>query len=116
MPLTAVVILKLLTFLRLPQFLPGSLIYTFSNNPRKHEFSQVKTIDRFKYTVKKLIRALKKINVKNKTENFKLKITKHVKAEKLKIRISKLKYKLVDEMYVGLFGVIILLTFFVQLK
>jgi hypothetical protein len=47
-----------------------------------------------------LVRALEKLDARNKTEDAKLEATKHVEAEKLKIRASKLEYKLVDEIYV----------------
>jgi hypothetical protein len=71
--------------------------------PRAHMPPQVGSIDRFEHTVEKLVRALEKLDAKNKTEDAKLETQKHVIAEKPKIRASKLEYKLVDEVYVGSF-------------
>ena len=62
---------------------------------------QVGIIDRFENAVEKLVRALEKVEARNKTEDAKLEVTKHVEAEKPRIRASKLEYKLVDEVYVG---------------
>jgi len=47
-----------------------------------HKFSQIRIINCFKHAVKKLIQALKKMNIKNKSEDAKLKTTKHIEAEK----------------------------------
>jgi len=68
-----------------------------------HMLSQVDSIDRFEHTIEKLVRALEKLNVKNKTEDAKLETQKHVIAKKPKIRASKLEYKLIDEVYVDSF-------------
>ena len=62
---------------------------------------QVGIIDRFEHAVEKLVRAFEKVDTRNKIEDAKLEVTKHVKAEKPRIRASKLEYKLVDEVYVG---------------
>lgn len=90
-----------------------SSAYMSENNSDVHMSSQVDSIDRFEHAVEKLIRALKKMNARNKTEDVKLEITKHVETEKSKIRVSKLKYKLIDEVYVDLSVTTILLTSFV---
>jgi len=66
-----------------------------------HESSQTRTIDRFEHAVEKLIRALGKVDARNKPEDAKLEATKHIEAEKPKTRASKLEYKLVDEVYVS---------------
>lgn len=50
-----------------------SFICMSKNRSRAHMLSQVDSIDRFKHIVKKLVRALKKLNVKNKIEDVKLK-------------------------------------------
>ncbi len=86
---------------RPPQTPPGSPAYTPPDSPRVHESSQARTIDRFEHVVKKLIRALEKVDARNKPEDAKLEAPKHIEAEKPKIRASKLEYKLVDEVYVG---------------
>jgi len=80
-----------------------------------HVPPQVGSIDRFEHTIEKLVRALEKLDARNKTEDTKLKATKHVKAEKPKIRASKLEYKLVDEVYINSSVATILLTSPVQL-
>ena len=77
---------------------------------------QVDIINRFEHTVETLARALEKIKTENKTKDTKLEVTKHVEAEKPRIRTSKLKYKLVDEVYVSLYVATILLTPPVQLR
>jgi hypothetical protein len=94
------VIIKSLISSRPPETPPDSSAYMPENNSHAHVSSQVDSIDRFEYAVKKLIRALEKLNARNKTKDIKIKITKHVEAKKLKIRVSKLKYKLIDEVYV----------------
>ena len=70
------------------------------DNPGVQVPPQVASIDHFEHAVEKLVRALEKVDARNKTEDAKLEATKHVEAEKSKIRASKLEYKLVDEMYV----------------
>ena len=76
---------------------------------------QVGSIDRFEHAVEKLVRALEKIDARNKTEDAGLKATKHVEAKRLKIRASKLEYKIIDEVYINSSIVIILLTSPLQL-
>lgn len=101
MPPTAVVVPRPPTSPPPPQTPPGSPAYTPPNSPCVHDSSQARTIDRFEHAVKELIRALEKVDAKNKPEDAKLEATKHIEAEKPKIRASKLEYKLVDEVYVG---------------
>jgi len=115
MPSTAVVVPRPPASPRPPQPPPGSPAYTPPDSPRKHESSQARTIDRFEHAVEKLVRALEKLDSRNKTEDSKLEATKHVEAEKPKIRASKLEYKLVDEVYVDSSVATILLTSPVQL-
>jgi len=86
-----------------PEISPESPICMPKNRPRAHMPSEVDSIDCFEHIVEKLVRTLKKLNVKNKIKNAKLKIQKHVIAKKPKIRASKLKYKLIDEMYIDSF-------------
>lgn len=86
---------------RPPQTPPGSPAYTPPDSPRVHESSQARIIGLFEHAVKELIRALEKVDARNKPEDAKLEATKHIEAEKPKIRASKLEYKLVDEVYVG---------------
>lgn len=66
-----------------------------------HKSLQARTINHFEHVVKKLIWALEKVDTKNKPEDAKLEASKHIEAEKPKIQALKLKYKLVDEVYVG---------------
>lgn len=80
------------------------------DSPGVHVPPQVGSIDRFEHAVEKLVQALEKVDARNKTEDAKLEVTKHVEAEKSKIRASKLEYKMVDEVYVGLSVATILLT------
>lgn len=87
-----------------------SSAYMSENSSDVHVFSQVDSIDCFEHAVEKLIRVLEKMNARNKTEDVKLEITKHVEAEKSKIQVSKLKYKLIDKVYIDLFVTTILLT------
>lgn len=47
-----------------------------------------------------MIEVLKKMNITNKHEDIKSETTEHIKAEKQKLRVLKLKYKLVDEVYI----------------
>ena len=101
------VIAKPSTSPRPPETPPGSPAYTVP--------SQVGSTDRFEHAVEKLVRVLEKVDARNKTEDATLETTKHVEAEKPKIRASKLEYKLVDEVYVGLSVTTILLTSPVQL-
>ena len=98
---TDLVVPKPPTSSRPPQTPRGSPVYTPPDSPRLHEFSQAGTIDRFEHAVKELILALEKVDARNKPEYAKLEAPKHIKAEKPKIRASKLEYKLVDEVYVG---------------
>lgn len=100
---------------RRPETPPSSPAYTPPDSPRVHVPPQVGSIDRFEHAVEKLVRALEKLDARNKTEDAKLEATKHVEAEKPKIRASKLEYKLVDEVYVGSSVATILLTSPVQL-
>ena len=100
---------------RPPQTPPGSPACTPQDSPRVHESSQAGAIDRFEHAVKKLIRALEKVDARNKPEDAKLVATKHIEAEKPKIRASKLEYKLVDEVYVSQSMPTISLTSLVQL-
>ncbi len=86
---------------RPPDTPPGSPAYTPPDGLGLHGSLQSGTIDRFEHAVEKLVRALEKMDARNKTEDAKLEATKHVEAEKPKIRASKLEYKLVDEVYVG---------------
>jgi hypothetical protein len=95
------VIIKSLISPRPPETPPGSPAYMPEDSPHAHVPPQVGGIDRFEYAVKKLIRALEKLNARNKTKDIKIEVTKHVEAKKSKIRASKLKYKLIDEVYVG---------------
>jgi len=94
-------ILKPPTSPRPPVTPPGSPAYTPPNRPGAHESLQFGTIDRFEHAIEKLVRALEKVEARDKTEDAKLDATKNVEAEKPKIRASKLEYKLVDEVYVG---------------
>jgi len=64
----------------------------------------------------KLTQVLKKVNTTNKHEDVNPEATKHVKAEKSKTQASKLKYKLVNEVYVTCYVTIILLKSSVQLR
>jgi hypothetical protein len=95
------VIIKPPTSPRPPETPPGSPAYMPEDSPHAHVPPQVGGIDRFEYAVEKLVRALEKLDARNKTEDTKIEATKHVEAEKPKIRASKLEYKLVDEVYVG---------------
>jgi hypothetical protein len=95
------VIIKSLISSRSPEIPPDSPAYMFEDSSHAHVPPQVGGIDRFEYAVKKLIRALEKLNARNKTKDIKIEVTKHVEAKKSKIRASKLKYKLIDEVYVG---------------
>lgn len=85
------------------------------DSPRVQVPPQVGIIDRFEHAVEKLVRALEKVDTRNKIEDAKLEVTKHVEAEKPRIRASKLEYKLVDEVYVGSCVATTLLTSPVQL-
>lgn len=58
---------------------------------------------------------MEKVDARNESDDARLEATKHVEAERLKIRASKLEYKLVDEAYVGYSMATILLTSPVQL-
>ena len=86
---------------RPPETPPGSPVYVPENSPGVQVPAPAGNIDRFEHAVEKLVRALEKVDAKNKTEDAKLEATKHVEAEKPKIRASKLEYKVVDEVYVG---------------
>ncbi|KAL9127577.1 MAG: hypothetical protein Q9217_003574 [Psora testacea] len=78
---------------RPPDTPPSSPADTPLDDPGVHR----SFVDRFENAVEKLVRALEKGETGNKTENAKLEATKHVEAEKPRIRASKLEYKLVDE-------------------
>lgn len=67
------VIHKSLIFSQLLKISFRNFICMSKNRSRAHMLSQVDNIDRFKHTIKKLVRALKKLNVKNKIEDVKLK-------------------------------------------
>ena len=81
---------------RPPETPPDSPAY-MPDSPGVHVLPQVGSIDRFEHALEKLLRALEKTDTRNKTEDTQLKATKYVKAEELKIRASKLEYRLVDE-------------------
>ncbi len=85
---------------RPPETPPSSPACTPPDNPRVHVPPQVGSIDRFEHAIEKLVRALEKVEARDKTEDAKLEATKNVETEKPKIRASKLEYKLVDEVYV----------------
>lgn len=85
------------------------------DSPGVHVPPQVGSIDRFQHAVERLVRALEKLDARNKIEDAQLEATKHVEAEKPKIRASKLEYKLVDEVYVSSALATILLTSLVKL-
>lgn len=55
-----------------------------------HESSQLGTIDRFEHAVERLVRALEKVDARNESDDARLEATKHVEAERPKIRASKL--------------------------
>ncbi|KAL8800740.1 MAG: hypothetical protein Q9182_004945 [Xanthomendoza sp. 2 TL-2023] len=82
---------------RPPETPPGSPACTPLDSPRVHEFLQLGTIDRFEHGVERLVRALEKVDARNEPDDVRLEATKHVEAEKPKIRASKLEYKLIDE-------------------
>lgn len=86
---------------RPPKTPPGSPVYMLEDSPRVQVPRQVSIIDRFEQAVEKLVRALEEVDTRNKIEDAKPEVTKHVEAEKPRIRASKLEYKLVDEVYVG---------------
>jgi len=86
---------------RPPETPPSSPKYMPEDSPGVHVPPQVGGIDRFEHAIEKLVRALEKVEARDKTEEAKLEATKNVEAEKPKIRASKLEYKLVDEVYVG---------------
>jgi hypothetical protein len=86
---------------RSPQTPPGSPAYTPADGPGVYGSLQSGTVDRFEHAVRNLIRALEKVDARNKPEDTKLEAPKHIEAEKPKIRASKLEYKLVDEVYVS---------------
>ena len=104
------VIPKLPTSPRPPEIPPGGLVYMPEDSSRVHVPPRVGSIHVFEYAVEKLVRALEKVDARNKTEDAKPEATKHVEAEKSKVRASKLEYKLVDEVYVGSSVATILLT------
>jgi hypothetical protein len=62
-----------------------------------------------------LDQVLEKVDATNKREDAKPEATKHVEAEKPKLRASKLEYKLVDEVYITYSVATIFLTSPVQL-
>jgi ribosome recycling factor len=72
--------------------------------------ARVKTVDHFKQALVKLVQVLNNADATNKRKEAKPEAIKHVEAEKRKIRASKLKYKLVDEVYVTYYVTTILLT------
>lgn len=69
-----------------------------------HGSPQVGNIDRFEHAVEKLVRALEKVDTRNKPEDARPEVTEHVEAEKQKARASKLEYKVVDEVYITLYS------------
>lgn len=80
-----------------------------------HESSRVDTIGRFEQVVLKLTQALEKVEATTKREDFEPKSINHIEVEKPRARASKLKYKLVDEVYVPCFMATIVLTSLVKL-
>jgi ribosome recycling factor len=70
---------------------------------------------RVKQALVKLVQVLEKVDATSKHEDAKPEATKHVEAEKQKLRASKLEYKLVDELYVTYYVTTILLTSPIQL-
>lgn len=75
---------------RPPETPPGSPACTPLDSPRVHESSQLGTIDRFEHAVERLVRALEKVDARNESDDARLEATKHVEAERPKIRASKL--------------------------
>ena len=71
------------------------------DSPRVQVPPQVGIIDRFEHAIEKLVQALEKVDIRSKIKDAKLKVIKHVKAKKPRIRALKLEYKLVDEVYVS---------------
>ncbi len=67
------VIHKSLIFSQSLRISSRSSIYISKNCSHAHMLSQIDNIDRFEQIVEKLIRTLKKLNVKNKIEDVKLK-------------------------------------------
>ena len=53
---------------RLPQTPPGSPAYPPPDSPRVHDSSQARTIDRFEHAAKEIIRALEKVDAKDKPD------------------------------------------------
>ena len=100
---------------RPPDTPPDNPAYTSPDGLDVHGSPQISSVERFEHAVEKLVQALEKVDARNKTEDAKLEATKHVEAEKPKIRASKLEYKLVDEVYAGSSMATILLTSLVQL-
>lgn len=94
------ILIKPPTSPRVPQTPPGSPAHTPLDSPRAHEYSQAGTIDRLERRMKKLTRALEKLDARNKPDDAKLEVKEDIEAEKPKVRASKMEYKLVDEVYV----------------
>jgi ribosome recycling factor len=80
-----------------------------------HVSARVETVDPFERALVKLVQVLEKVDATSKREDANPEATKHVEAEKQKLRALKLEYKLVDEVYVTYYATTILLTSLVQL-
>ncbi len=104
------IVLKSPTSPQPPGTPPSSPQYMPEDSPVVQVPPQIDSIGRLEHTVEKLLRALEKLDAKNKMGDAKLEATKHVEAEKPKVRASRLEYKLVDEVYVGSSVATILLT------
>ena len=71
-----------------------------SPGPQMHISPQVKAIHRFEQDVVKFTQALERVNAADKHGNDEPKVKKQVEAEQRKTRAFKMKYKLIDEVYV----------------
>jgi hypothetical protein len=100
---------------RPPETPPSSPVYAPPDSSRVHVSARVETVDRFEQALVKLVEVLEKVDATSKREDAKPEATKHVEAEKPKLRASKLEYKLVDEVYVTYYVTTILLMSLVQL-
>lgn len=88
----------------------GSPVYISPDSSHINGSPQVGSIDCFEHVIEKLVRILEKVDIKNKPEDARSEATKYIEAEKRKVRTSKLKYRLVDKVYVTLSTVTVLLT------
>lgn len=98
-----------------PETPPGSRAYTPLDSSRVHVFTRVETINCFEQALVKLAQVLEKVDTMNKCEDANPETTKHVEAEKPKTQASKLKYKLVNKVYVTCYVTTILLKSPIQL-